>query len=359
MGNAGVGSVCDGSDSDASLYDASDSEEACSDGLCDGSDSDAGLCDASDSDAGAKLSDAPGPLHRDFAHFNQVKEVVPGFFNIRAPFHVMGGALNVGTHMSIARLDSGDFVAIDAVKMNPELKREIDELTEGGKRLVMVLNTHPYHSVGIDSFHAEYPATETRKWIGCPRHLRTKPEIQWSGNLENEDARKVLEPEIAMAIPDGAEFNNPLPEHSNHFSSVFVLHRASKTVHDDDTIMFVNSPPVLMRVAGFTDCSCHFHPSMLGPGLRPTQEAPFQFKAWLQKLLAEWDFENICTAHNGCCYGHAKEVLQEALENADESLKKLSVENAKTKPKTEAQTAAVEKWEKCGWKPDTEQIECG
>ena len=54
----------------------------------------------------------------------------------------------------------GDFVAIDCVDLTgqDELKAELDELTEGGTRLAAVLNTHPYHSLGIDSFHAAYPA---------------------------------------------------------------------------------------------------------------------------------------------------------------------------------------------------------
>jgi len=300
------------------------------------------------------LSKPPGPPSEPYRHFKQVIEVVPGFFNIKADFKVLKGALNVGTHMSVVRLESGNFVAIDCVKMNPVLKSELDELTDGGKLLVAVLNTHSYHSVGIDSFHEAYPATESRRWYGCPRHLRVKPDIQWAGDLENEDARKAFEPEIAMAIPDGSEFNDPQPPDTNHFSSVFVLHRASKTVHDDDTIMFFDQPPALLRLAGFKPCTCHFHLSMLGPGLRPTQEAPLQFKAWMLKLLEDWDFENICTAHNGNCYGRAKEVLREALDKADEGLKCLSVDNAKK----DARTAVLKEWNNCGTS-DGKLVECG
>jgi hypothetical protein len=52
-----------------------------------------------------------------------------------------------------------------------------------------------------------------------------------------------------MRIPDGADFD--APAEGNHFSSVFVLHTPTKTVHDDDTIMFVECPGLLLWAGGF------------------------------------------------------------------------------------------------------------
>ena len=40
---------------------------------------------------------------------------------------------------------------------------------------------------------------------------------------------------------------------SNHFSSVLVLHKMSKTIHVDDTLMVLpQSPPFLLKLAGGT-----------------------------------------------------------------------------------------------------------
>merc|ERR1712118_238445 len=56
--------------------------------------------------------------------------------------------------------------------------------------------------------------------------------------------------------------------------------------------------------------------------------APVQFKDWLTKLLDNWDFENLCTAHNGNCYGDAKERIRSLLASADPDLRKLAAKNA-------------------------------
>lgn len=72
----------------------------------------------------------------------------------------------------------------------------------------------------------------------------------------------------------------------------------------------------------------YFHPSMKGPGLLPTPEAPLEFMAWFQQLLDDWDFEHLISAHNGGCYGAAKTVAQELLTVSGPLLRKLSERNA-------------------------------
>ena len=57
-----------------------------------------------------------------------------------------------------------------------------------------------------------------------------------------------------------------------------------------------------MRVtmnAGYRHGSMSFHPSIKGPGLLPTPEAPYQFKEFIEGILRDWDFDNICAAHMG------------------------------------------------------------
>ena len=64
-------------------------------------------------------------------------------------------------------------MAIDASVLTPAAKKELDELTENGSKLVASLHTHPFHTLAIPAFHAAYPATADRKYYGCPRHLRS------------------------------------------------------------------------------------------------------------------------------------------------------------------------------------------
>src|SRR5207244_2779860 len=80
-----------------------------------------------------------------------------------------------------------------------------------------------------------------------------------------------------LSFYSGAEFVNPQPESTNHFSCVFVYHKMSGTIHVDDTIMYSSNPGFLLRIVGFKEGSMMFHPTIRGPGLLPHPEAPFQF----------------------------------------------------------------------------------
>jgi dehydrogenase/reductase SDR family protein 12 len=297
-----------------------------------------------------RLSDLPGGFEQRRPHFKYFIEVAPGFFHYQAEFKVAYGTIDLKTHMSVVARTDGEFIAIDAVKLSPAAKKELDELTFGGEGIVAVLQTHPYHTLAIEGFHEMYPASSSRQWFGCPRHLLKFPGIDWAGDLNTDCARKTFEPEIAMAVPAGAEFINPLPPASNHFASVLVLHRPSKTMHVDDTLNFFVKPPRLVKwLTEYTDQTMHFHRSLFGPALHRTPEAPEQFRQWFAALLERWDFENIVTAHTGCCFVHAKQLARELLARTEPELVQLALRNANGDP-SEATP---------GWSEDPKECECG
>ena len=116
-----------------------------------------------------------------------------------------------------------------------------------------------------------------------------------------------------MRIPDGAEFDQAADD--NHFSSVFVLHVESKTIHDDDTLMYFEPKHMScgVRLLGAKSCQLSFHTSLLTGGIKKEEGSMKAFKEWLNKLVAEWDFENICTAHYGNVLGGAKKILLDTI----------------------------------------------
>lgn len=173
----------------------------------------------------------PPEIERTHPGFESFIEVAPGFWNYRTDFRLgPAGALNIMTHMSVVRLSSGEFVSIDAATLTPEALAELNALTAGGTKLIACLHTHPFHTLAIPALHAEFPATETRRYFGCPRHLKVITEdsagntIAWSGDLNDPCVRQSFQPELEMRIPAGSEFVDPQPPTSNHFSNVFVFH---------------------------------------------------------------------------------------------------------------------------------------
>jgi hypothetical protein len=133
---------------------------------------------------------------------------------------------------------------------------------------------------------------------------------------------------VFLRIPDGADIVNP-PE-DNHFISVFVYHSRSKTLHVDDTFNYFDKPGFLFRnILGAMDGSVAFHPTTFKNGLLPTPEAPVLFVAWLEKVLADWDFDNLVAAHTDTLVGGANKKVNALLEKNRGRFKKLSEENRK------------------------------
>lgn len=246
-------------------------------------------------------------------------EVGPGFWNLRGSFTVLLGAVDIGTHASLIKLPSGKFLLIDTIAFSDKAIRELNELTDNGKLIEAVLATHPFHTVYFATFFKLYPDLT---YYGCPRHLTRGDGVNWSKTtLLEEGLRKQWEDQgVFMRIPDGADFE--APEESNHFSSVLVFHAPSKTIHVDDTVMFFEKPGFVLRMAGKADGTMEFWD--LKKGLQKTEAAPLAFKAWVEALLNDWDFDNIVTAHTGNKLGGAKQFLADTLRKATPALEKLS-----------------------------------
>jgi len=246
------------------------------------------------------------------------------FFNVRASFKFKN-IVDIGTHMSFIRLQSGKYLVVDTVPLDDHLKEEIDNMTENGNLMEAVIATHPFHTLAFPAFYEAYPDVP---YYGTPRHIKNQDDIPWVGSIK--DNLEKWRPEVHMRIPEGSEFDNPLPEDSNHFSAVWVYHPRSKTMHVDDTIMYYKNVSgvtgLITKIVGVSG-SIGFHPSLKGVGLHPTSEAPYQFKEFCEKVLSDWEFENICTAHLGNKIGGAHALLTAALEEAQPTFDKISEKN--------------------------------
>lgn len=222
--------------------------------------------------------------------------------------------------MSFLRLPTGKFLVIDCIDLtNKSVKKEVDELTENGTLIEAVLGVHPFHTLFFPAFQQFYP---NAAYYGTPRHLRNFPELKWTGSLGDAECRSLWESEqVFMRIPAGSDFEFP-PAEDVHFSSVVVFHAPSKTLHVDDTINYFHGAGWILRMLGKKDHLMEFWP--LEKGLTHTPEAPGLFKEWVEQLLLDWDFENLCAAHNNTTIGDAKTLLEGALRTAQPEFERLA-----------------------------------
>lgn len=221
---------------------------------------------------------------------NEMIEVDEGFWNIRGSFKI-AGLLDIGTQMSLVRRGNGKFVLLDTCPLGEQLAGEIARLTRDGKDLEAILNLHPFHTMNVAAIQRRYPHA---RLYGTARHLARYPELPWQ-ELRTEDPKlhTRFARDFAFSVPRGVDFVSA--NENVHFSSVLALHRASGTIHVDDTLMYTRLP-LPARALGFEDF-LGFHPT-LPAALEKREGAAREFRSWADELAQNWrDARNLCAAH--------------------------------------------------------------
>ncbi|MGB5102027.1 MAG: hypothetical protein WBO04_01745 [Steroidobacteraceae bacterium] len=219
-----------------------------------------------------------------------ILKVADDFLNIRGSFKV-AGLVDIGTQCSLVRRANGRFVFLDSCTLGGAVQREVDALTNGGKDVEAILNLHPFHTIHVNAMHQRYPRA---RLYGTARHLAKLPELPWEKTrTEQPRLHELFEDDFEFSVPRGVDFISA--NENVHFSSVLVLHRASRTIHVDDTLMYVRLP-LPMRALGLRD-TLFFHPT-LRQALEKRKGAGLDFREWAEELAAGWrDAENLCAAH--------------------------------------------------------------
>jgi hypothetical protein len=220
----------------------------------------------------------------------QIIQVADDFWNIRGSYRI-GGVIDVGTHASLVRRASGKYVMLDSYTLSATVRRKIDEKTRGGRDIEAILNVHPFHTVHVKKMHELYPQAAL---YGTARHLSRFPELPWARTCTEDPAlHQQFSEDFDFSVPRGVDFISA--NEDVHFSSVLVLHRASMTIHSDDTLMYFRLP-MPMRLIGLGD-SVSFHPT-LARALEKRAGASEDFLEWANELIESWqNAENLCAAH--------------------------------------------------------------
>lgn len=221
---------------------------------------------------------------------SKILQISDEFWNIRGSFKI-AGFIDIGTQTSLVKLENGKFVFLDSYTLSGSVLKKVDQLTNDGKDVVAVLNLHPFHTVHIEWMFEHYPHA---RHYGTARHLSKLPGLKWQSTLtEDPETQALFARDFEFSVPRGVDFISD--DEKVHFSSVLVFHRASQTIHVDDTLMYIRLP-LLMRFFGLPD-ALSFHPT-LAKVLQKRAGAVKEFREWFQELTEAWqDTENLCAAH--------------------------------------------------------------
>lgn len=228
----------------------------------------------------------------------EILNIADNFWNIRGDFKI-GGILNIGTHASIVRCENGKFVLLDAYTLTGKLKNQVDALTNNGADLDAIINLHPFHTIHVQKVHALYP---NAKLYGTQRHLDKFPELPWqSQRTETCEFSALYADDFEFSVPAGVDF---ISSNENlHFSSVLAYHKASKTIHVDDTLMYLKFPSII-GVLKKPEVSFHM---TLPQTLEKRAGAATDFRNWATQLITQWaDAENLCAAHSSSLLGNKR-----------------------------------------------------
>ena len=214
---------------------------------------------------------------------DRIEQIADGFWNIRGTFRIFG-LLDIGTQSSLVRLRSGRFVLLDCYTLSGSVLDEVRALTSGGEAIDAVLNLHPFHTVHVEAIAAMFPGAQM---YGTARHHAMFPKLDWAPELTESAAfAERFAADFDFMVPAGIDF---IPtDEKLHFSSVLAFHKASGTLHVDDTLNWL---PLLLgnRLA--------FHPT-LAKTLERRAGAAAEFRAWAEALADRCErVRHVCTAH--------------------------------------------------------------
>ena len=221
---------------------------------------------------------------------SQILKIADNYWNIRGSFKI-GGIIDIGTHVSLVKMKNNKFVFLDSYSLTAAVKAEVDELTNQGEDVEAILNLHPFHTVHVSNMHAMFP---NAKLYGTARHVSKNPELNWQPlHTEDVELHSLFAEDFEFSVPQGVDFIST--NENIHFSSVLALHRGSKTMHVDDTYMYL-TPPIFKNWIELP-AAMRFHPT-LGRALEKRAGAAQEFREWAQNLAEDWrNVENLCAAH--------------------------------------------------------------
>lgn len=250
---------------------------------------------------------------------HDILHVSDDFWNIRGSFKI-GGILDVGTQTSLVRRANGRFVFLDSYTLSDSVRREVSARTRDGQDIEAIINLHPFHTIHVRAMHRAFP---NALLFGTTRHRAQLPELPWQPTLSEDPATHArFAEDLEFFVPRGVDFVSA--NERVHLSSVLAWHRASRTLHVDDTFTYMRMPWPL-RVLAPTGL-LRIHPT-LPRALERRAGAARDFRRWVEELAERCrDIEHLCAAHTAALLrtdsgASIPALLRKALEKAEPALR--------------------------------------
>jgi Domain of unknown function (DUF4336) len=224
-----------------------------------------------------------------------LKEIDRNLWVVERPFKYFG--LEVGTRMTIVRLNTGDLVAISPIKIDRETSEQIDLLG----RVKYIIAPNFYHHLFIQDFRSSYP--DAQLWATSSL-AEKRPELAIDVPIVDRENR--IFDEIDYILFDGFQtlFLNgytPLNEY------VF-CHRLSRTLILTDTAFYFDDRfvPLTQLIAKLMGGYKLLRPSPLEKIATKDKQA---VKNAVDRVL-EWDFDRVIVAHGSIVETSGKEQFK-------------------------------------------------
>lgn len=231
-------------------------------------------------------------------------KIADRFWNVRGSFK-LAGLIDLGTQTSLVQLQTGDFVLLDSYELSGEVAAQVRALTDRGRAVRAIINLHPFHTLHVPAVAQQFPQAAL---YGTLRHKQRAPSLRWQQlNTDDPALHDQFADDFAFSVPRGVDL---IPRSSAlHFASVLALHKASRTLHVDDTLSWTSLP--LLR-------GLRFHPT-LRFALLKRPGAASEFRAWAQELLSKCsDIQHLCTAHSRQLPDTTQSIQQRVREALDD-----------------------------------------
>lgn len=242
------------------------------------------------------------------------------FWNLRGSLKV-GGIFDVGTQTSLVRRESGKFVFLDAYTLSDSVRQAVNARTRDGQDVEAIINLHPFHTLHVRAMHSAFPSA---RLYGTVRHRAQFPDLPWEPTCSEDAATHALFAEdLEFSVPRGVDFVSS--KNGVHLSSVLVLHRATRTLHVDDTFSYLPLAWPLRLLA--PNGVLRIHPT-LAKALTRRAGAARDFRRWALEFIERCqDVTHLCAAHTAAL-STAKSsscsisaLLRKALDKAEPTLR--------------------------------------